>query len=98
MTVIAAPSLVLPRSLLFPDERRLACGAALTMAVALLSSVELERFITELAPTFIPVVLLFTMQLSKLPVGVPLPVILTPIEELTLITESRMLREALLPI
>src|SRR4026209_1981909 len=36
MTVNVAPSLVLPRSRLFPEERKLACGAALETAVVLL--------------------------------------------------------------
>src|SRR5688572_5813384 len=98
MTVIVAPSLVFPSKRLLPDERRLACGAALTTAVVLLSSVQLDRFKRADAPTLMPVGLLLIMTLSKLPVGVPLPVILTPIDVLRLITESRTLTNALLPI
>src|SRR5688572_8733211 len=98
MTVIAAPSLVFPRSRLFPDERRFAWGAALTMAVLLLSSVQLDRFITAPAPTLMAVGLLLIMTLSKLPVAPPEPAMLTPIEVLRLITESRTLTKALLPI
>src|SRR5215203_5667412 len=98
MTVSAAPSLALPRSLLFPDERRLIAGAALTTAVVLFSSTELERLRIADAPTLIAVGLLLIMTLSKLPVGVPLPVILTPVEVDRLITELRMLTKALLPI
>src|SRR5688572_30055431 len=97
MTVIAAPSLPFPSKRLFPDERRLACGAALTMAVVLLSSVQLERFIRAPAPTLMAVGLLLIMTLSKLPVGPPVPVILTPIDVERLITESRTLMNALLP-
>src|SRR5688500_5160776 len=95
MTVIVAPSLVFPSKRLLPDERRLACGAALTTAVVLLSSVQLDRFKRADAPTLMPVGLLLIMTLSKLPVGVPLPVILTPIDVLRLITESRTLMNAL---
>src|SRR5688572_8022252 len=97
MTVIVAPSLVFPSNLLLPDERRLAWGAALTMAVLLLSSVQLDRFIRAVAPTLMAVGLLLIMTLSKLPVGVPEPVMLTPIEVLRLIIESRTLTNALLP-
>ena len=91
MTVSVAPSLLLPSNLLFPDERRFACGAALEIAVVLLSSVQLERFSTAVAPTLIPVGLLLIITLSKLPVAPPVPVMLTPVEVLRLITESRTL-------
>src|ERR1700754_1905757 len=98
MTVNVAPSLVLPRSRLFPEERRLACGAALEIAVVLLASTELERFMMPVAPTLIAVGLLLIMQLSKLPIGVPVPVMLTPATVLKLMTELRTLIKELLPI
>src|SRR5262249_48737888 len=98
MTVSVAPSLVFPSSLLLPDERRFACGAALEIAVLLLSSVQLDRFNNAVAPTLMPVGLLLIITLSKLPVAPPVPLMLTPVDVLRLITELRTLIKALLPI
>src|SRR6185503_5914149 len=97
MTCRAAPSLTLPSNLLLPEERKLACGAALTIAVVLFSKTELERLMIPLAPTLMAVGLLLIITLSKLPVGVPEPVILTPVDVHRLMRELRMLTNALLP-
>src|SRR6185436_18439826 len=97
MTLSAAPSLEFPRRRLCPEERRLACGAALCTAVVLFSSVELERLIKAPAATLTAVGLLLMRQFSKLAVAPPAPETLTPVLVLRLIEESRMLTNALLP-